>query len=273
MSDQRVRFTVLLIFVGTLSVAGWWLAAGVSPVLVNSNDRTAHRQCDTSGNTGSESTKCNTERSSTADTSPPSSFGLAANPFGLLDCRKQDSDPSIRKLCNPSDTEATAISAIERDKSNAHNPSSMEFNISRLIQGTDVTESVLNIILTHQHCQPESIQVASGPIIQEMPECTPARWKDIRSRAETALMHAYGREPSPKSETALGLWRMSTVRQALTEYLAAKETTGFESSPAMIENLRLRLTSEFGKLKSFESSRRFPDNMLKDYILALEGIE
>ena len=86
-------------------------------------------------------------------------------------------------------------------------------------------------------------------------------------------MHAYGREPSPKSETALGLWRMSTVRQALTEYLAAQETTGLESSPAMIESLRLRFASEFGKLKSFESSRHFPDNMLKNYILALEGIE
>jgi len=271
--NHRACFAAPLLFVVALTAAVWWPAASDNSVLASSADRSIQWQCDITATTDSKNTTCNTKGPPAVSTSGPPSFGFAANPFGFLDCRKQDPDPSIRKLCNPSDAEETATATIERNIQNSHNPSSLESNISRLIQGIHVTDSILSIILTHQQCQPESMQAASGTVTQETPECESARRQDIRSRTEAALIHAYSREPSQNSETALGLWRMSMVGQALTEYVAAQKATGLERTPAMTESLRLRFATEFGNLKNFEGSRRFPDSMLKDYILALEAVE
>lgn len=267
-SPPYALWAAVMLIMGGLA---WWASAEGEPSPSGGETAGARRQSHATAQARSAAG----DHSTLAATSPnpaAAGFGSTASPFGSLDCSRQRVDPKIRQLCNPSETGETDSQSGGQASASSVDTSDMQLNISRLYQGVQVVESTLGIILAQNSCRSASSAAKPTEPVQASPECESARWQDIHARAEAALQHAYGRQATAQTETALALWQTSTTTHALSEYTALVAANP-PAAPAALDAARAKFKAEYQRLKQFQGSRRFSDEELNGLVLALEGID
>jgi hypothetical protein len=270
---EATIYSILLALVIFSGGINWWLAGGGDPLHPSDLDGKTPEGCG-SGVDGTSSSRGCGEPSVLRSSQPAPSAGFgAASPFGHLDCRTQYTDPSVWKACNPSDKELAAEAVTDRELSREVDTRDIPLNITRLNQGLYVRESALAILLRYDGCQTavEGPAAAVPPSTTE--ECTAARWQDINSRADAALIQAYGRDPTAENEKVLAMWRISMTSRALRQYVAAFQGEKDGVSRGGAAAARIQFLMELDRLKQFAGNLRFSNDSLNDFLLAMQGVE
>ena len=265
-------FLLVTTFAIVLAALGWWFSAEVDPSMAGIDKDAIRSQCGSSGDLRSPGPDCSATHAGTSRAPLGASPKWGANPFGYLDCSRQQADPDVFKMCNPSEDEQQGLAVADRDPPSDIDTSDMQANIARLNQGLHLVESTVGIILGYKSCQPAPADTAAESAASELPGCAPALLKEIDARTESALLQTYGRAPSAQSEHALGMWQMATTSRALGEYVALRREES-AAAPSAVDAARTKVMTEWHRLRQFESNLRFSDGSVNEFLLTLEGIE